>query len=620
MDDRLPRKLAAILYADVAGYSRLTGEDEDSTHHKLGQLLDLVSDAVAAHRGQVMHYAGDAVLAKFDSVVDAVSCAVAFQKELKSRNEQLPDDKKVQFRIGINLGEVIEDRGDIYGDGVNVAARLEALAPPGGISISKSVADQVVGKVDVTFASAGSHGLKNIKRPVEVWTWPPELAKKVRRGPKTWQLATTLAGIAAIFAAVIFFFAFTNNMRDLPTGARIAIIPFQNVGNDPEDAYFSEGLTRDLNAQLSKFSNLFVIAPEAGAGYRGEPNCEIIRDELGADYILTGAVRRSLDKLRVTTTFTDAQTCRQLTPPGPFDRDLSVANVLGIQIEIAGKVAAEVGSSDAPLFKAAIQQTIRNKAPDSLDSYECVLLSYWFYQSFGLEAHRKARDCLIRAVEVEPGYSLGWSRLAFTYLESKKRSHDTPPNWAQLAREATNRALDVDPDNPDAYYALAILSRMVGDDNTVFWNYAKKAIDLNPNDSWILADLGIFLAYSGEWEKGKEWISRARALNPKLHPGFGYAWHLHAFVQGDYEEARNVILGRRMNAMSLTSLTATYALNGEQQKAKETLADLRKRYPDHLKDPLAPFRARRMPRDLIEGVMDGLRKAGLDVPVKPDGN
>ncbi len=335
-----------------------------------------------------------------------------------------------------------------------------------------------------------------------------------------------------------------------------------------------------------------------------------------ADYILNGSVQRSKDKLRVTTAFTDAQTCRELTPPGPFDLDLSIANVLDIQLDIARKVAAQIGSSDAPLFNASIQQAIRDKAPENLEAYECYLLGFWFYQTFTLEAHRKARECLLRTVKAEPGYSLGWSRLAFNYLESKKRSFDTPPDWEQLARDAAYRAIQEDRENPDAYYALAILSRMTGEDKSVFLEHAKTAIDLNPNDSWILADLGIFLAYSDDFEKGKEWISRAKELNPKLHPGYNNAWVLHGIQQGNYDEAQNIILswGKPAGPMAMTSLAASYALDGERQKAEKMAALLSERYPEFLKDPRAPYRARGMPKELIEKIMDGLRIAGLEVP------
>ena len=611
-EQAVTRKLTTILYADVVGYSRLTGLDEESTHHSVMDVLDIAHNSIESKGGTVLRYAGDAILAEFSSVVTCVKTAVDIQSKLAKRNQDIPEDRQVCIRVGINLGDVMEDRGEIYGDGVNIAARLESFAPPGGICVTGQVAEQIAGKTGVDFGNAGRHKFKNIAKPIEVWCWPAENARRMRRRQKSWR--GVAAAVILIAAAVGTWFGLApERTPDLPSGPRIALVPFKSIGGDPNDSYFSEGLTRDINALIAKFSNLFVIAPEAAEPFRDNADCETIHEELGADYFLTGTVQRSADRLRVTTAFTDAESCRQLTPPGPFDVDLSVANILDVQYEIARKVAAQVGSSDAPLFKSAVQQAIRDKAPNSLDAYKCVLLSYWFYQTFGLEAHRKARDCLLRTVEAEPGYSWGWSRLAFNYLESKKRSHETPPDWAERAREAATRAMQEDPDNPDAYYALAILSRMVGEDKDVFRSYAQQAIDLNPNDSWILADLGIFLAYSGEWETGKEWITRARALNPKLHPGFGYAWVLHAIVTGDYEEAINLHSGPH-NPMSMTSLIASYALNGDIEEAKSKLADMRKAFPDHLKDPLAPFRARGMPNDLIEKLTEGLQLAGLDVP------
>jgi class 3 adenylate cyclase/TolB-like protein len=609
----MERRLAAILAADVVGYSRLMEADEEATARTLSTYREVIEGLVASHHGRVFGGAGDSVIAEFGSPVEAVRCAVEIQQELNRRNAALPENKQMRFRLGVNLGDVMVEGDNLLGDGVNIAARLEALAPPGGVCISKQVADQIAGKIGVEFANAGDYALKNITKPVEAWVWPPEHAKKMRRAPKAWRRAVALASLAAVVAVAAYIAVDGDQAPGLPAGPRIALIPFKNVGEDLEDAYFSEGLTRDVNAQLSKFSNLFVIAPEAGAAFRNDPDCEAIREELGADYILTGSVRRYSDQIRVTTAFTDAKTCLQLTPPGPFDRDLSVASVLDIQIEIAGKVAAAVGSGDAPLFNAAVHRTLRDKAPDSLGAYECVLLSYWFYQTFGAEAHRRARTCLERTVKDEPDYSLGWSRLAFIYIESKKRSIDTPPDWTRLAREAANNALNADRDNPDAYYALAILSRMLGEDLAVYKKLAQRAIDLNPNDAWILADLGTFLAYAGEWEKGKEWVTRARALNPRLHRGYDNVWHLHAFARGDYEEARNIRLnmGPVRNYMGMASLTASYAMNGEQQEAEEMLARIREQFPDSLKDPRAPFRARGMPTELIEDLMSGLRKAGL---------
>jgi TolB-like protein len=394
------------------------------------------------------------------------------------------------------------------------------------------------------------------------------------------------------------------------------VIPFQELGGGSDDAYFSDGLTKDINAHLSKFSNLFVIAPSSVSGFRGNADCDAIRNELQADYILEGTVRRSEDQLRVTTTFTEAGTCRQLDAPGPFDRDLSVASVLDVQLEIAEKVVAEVGSADAPLFNARVQGDIRRKAPDSLAAYECVLLSYWFYETFAPDRHRKARACLERAVEIDPDYSLGWSRLAFSYIEAKKYAIDTPADWAELSRAAANRAIELDPDNPDAYYALAILSRITGEDTVVFRNFAERAIELNPNDAFVLADLGTWMGYSGAWEQGKDWVNRAKLLNPKHQSWLDYIWHLHHYLKGEYGQARDVAVKINLpgNYMIQASLTAAYAMNGEQEKAEASLAQVLELRPDYPDDPRAPFRTRGMPKELIEGLMEGLQKAGLDVP------
>ena len=270
------------------------------------------------------------------------------------------------FRIGVNFGDVMLEEGNIFGDGVNVAARLEALSPPGGVCVSKQVMEQVSGKLELSFANAGKHRLKNIAKPIEVWCWPSAHARRMRRSAWRWRQAAALTALVAVTVAVGAYFMIDRaEERSLPSGPRIAVIPFKDLGGSPDDAFFSDGLTRDINAHLSKFSNLFVIAPAAGTPYRDNADCAKIRNDLLADYILTGTVRRSLDQIRVTTAFTDARTCRQLDAPGPFDRDLSLSNVLDIQLEIAKKVAAEIGSADAPLFNVDVQRSIRRAAPHS---------------------------------------------------------------------------------------------------------------------------------------------------------------------------------------------------------------------------------------------------------------
>lgn len=609
------RKLTTILYADVVGYSRLTSEDDVGTHRAVMTVLDFAHDTIEAQGGTVLRYAGDAVLAEFSSVVSCVNAAVIVQTELARRNADVPEDRRVLIRIGINLGEVLQDRGEIYGDGVNVAARLESLAPPGGVCVTGQVAEQIAGKTDFVFGNSGRHKLKNIPNPIEIWCWPAEHARALRRAAGRWRLPTIGAVAAVALAVVMYVLVFDEEKSSLPTGPKIAVIPFEELTTDRGDAYFSDGLTKDINAYLSKFTNLFVLAPSSVSEFGDNADCETIRDELGADYILEGSVRRAGDRIRVTTTLTDAATCRQLDAPGPYDRNLDVADVLDIQLEIATKVAAEVGSADAPLFNASVQSAIRHKAPESLQAYDCVLLSYWFYENFEPDRHRRARSCLEKAVELDTGYSLGWSRLAFSYIESKKYAIDTPPDWAERSRAAADRAIALDPDNPDAYYALAILTQMTSRDLSEFRNFSDRAIDLNPNDAFVLADLGTWMGYAGQWDTAKDWVSRSMRLNPKHQSWLYQTWHLDHFRKGEYAKSRDMALKMNLpgNYMVQASLTAAYAMNGESKKAKKTLEHLLDLRPDYPEDPRAPFRARGLPTELIEGLMDGLRKAGLDV-------
>ncbi|MGI9371123.1 MAG: adenylate/guanylate cyclase domain-containing protein, partial [Hyphomicrobiales bacterium] len=446
----MERRLAAIFVADAVGYSRLMGEDEEATLRALKSHRLHIDETIANYGGRVFGSAGDSVIAEFKSAVEAVRCAVDVQQGVAARNNDVADEQKLRFRIGIHLGDVMADGDNLLGDGVNIAARLEALAPADGISISKIVAQQTLDKIDVEFVNAGSHQLKNIAQDVDVWMWPPELAKMIpNKALKRRRMVGLAMAVAAVALATFFYFT-PNDEAALPSGPRIVVTPFKNIGTEAADTYFSDGLTRDLNSMLANFSNLFVIAPEATTEYRDGVNCKKISEELGADYILSGAVQRSEKKIRVTTNFTDAKTCRQLTSPGPFEADLSVSNVMEIQVEIARKVAAQIGSSDAPIFKSAIVQSLRDKAPGSMAAYECYLLSYWFYETWAVEDFRRARDCLLETVREEPNYSLGWSRLAFSHIESKKRGHDTQPDWDERARQAADTALKVDRDNPDA--------------------------------------------------------------------------------------------------------------------------------------------------------------------------
>lgn len=615
----MDHRLAAVLAADAVGYSRLMEADEGAAYRLLTERRTIIESIVNELGGRVFGTAGDSVIAEFPSSVTAVRCAHRIQSALQDINRDQSADAKMEFRIGIHFGEMIQEDDNLFGESVNLAARLESLAPSGGICLSGAVHEQVKGKVDCIFALGGRQRVKNIAKPIEVWCWPAEKAVQLRRrGTKPWRVPIVALAMILLLGAFLGWFTATSEV-DLPNGPRIAVLPFDTLEQNADNQYFSEGLSREIVTYLSKFSNLFVIDLNSTRQLGTRPQCTQVRRELSTDYILSGSVQRSGDLLAVTTRFTDARTCQELDSPGPFRRDLSIANIFDIQLEIAQKVVAQVGSADAPLFDTQIANRLRRDAPQTLKSYNCVLLSYWFYETFEPDRHRRARDCLKQTLQNDPDYSLGWSRLAFSYIEAKKYAIDTPDDWAELARESANRALKLNPENADAYYALAILSQMQMEDRTIFQQFADRAIKLNPNDAFVLADLGTWMAYSGEWEKGKTWVQRAKTLNPKHQSWWDYIWHLHAYLQGDYKSARDIALKVNLpdNYMVQTSLVAAYAMNEEPEKARQTLEHVLQLRPDSAVTPLTPFLVRNMDPELIAALAVGLRKAGLDFPDEP---
>jgi TolB-like protein/class 3 adenylate cyclase len=349
------RKLAAILYADVAEYSRLTGEDEEGTHRLLSAYLDLITAIIEKQGGRTVHFAGDAVLAEFSSVVDALACAVEAQRELRKRNEALPEERRLQFRIGINLAEVIVDREEIYGDGVNIAARLEGLAQPGGICISGGVYQQVKNQLALAYEFMGPQEVKNIAEPVPVFQvqWDPGVVGKRRdKGvrPLRWRsVAFAAAVVLLVGAGAVAFWNFyprssappaapENAAPKLPGKPSIAVLPFENMSDDPGQEHFSDGLTEDIITDLSQLEDLIVIARASVFTYKGKPvKVQQVARELGVQYVLEGSVRKSGDRVRITAQLVDGMTGHHLWADR-YDRDLK--DVFALQDEIAQKIRA----------------------------------------------------------------------------------------------------------------------------------------------------------------------------------------------------------------------------------------------------------------------------------------
>ena len=428
MNDRLPRKLTAILYADVAGYSRLTGEDEDRTHRTLSEYLDLISSGIQSQGGEVMHYAGDAVLARFGAVVDALSAAVAIQNEINTRNQDVDDDRKLQFRIGVNLGDVIEDRGDIYGDGVNVAARLESLAEPGGICISESVRLALGSKLPLEFDCMGEQEVKNIAEPV--------LAYRAAS-----QDSTTHAAV-----------------RHKPTPAKlsekpsVAVLPFVNMSDDAEQEYFSDGITEDIITGLSRFREICVIARGSSFAFKDKlVDVTEAAKELGVQYVLEGSVRKSANRVRITAQLIDGTTGNHLWAEN-YDRVLE--DVFAVQDDVAQTIISTlVGRLEEESRERASRKSAAN-----LSAYDYFLRGKHCWPDWrgSKEMKLQAREMFEKAMELDPEYAAAYIGLAESYMAEFWSSWTTDRDAAGArAFEHARKAVELDTRDSHSHLILA---------------------------------------------------------------------------------------------------------------------------------------------------------------------
>ena len=619
----MERKLAAIFAVDVVGYTGLIERDEAGTFERLrAHRKELFEPEIEKHHGRVFKLMGDGLLAEFASVVDAVACAVVLQRGMIERNASVPDGQRIDTRIGINLGDVIVDGDDRQGEGVNIAARLQQLADPGGICISGKVYEEVEGKLDLGFDLLGEQPVKNIVKPVRVYRVRVDGVRATRRPPfkRPLGLIAAAAGllVLALGGATAWYWprAQSDSVLALPSGPSIAVLPFVNLGGDPDDAYFGVGLTEDIITALSRFSDLLVFARESTSQFAGESiDPREVGRTLGARYVLAGSVRRSSGHLRVTAKLLDTKDGAQLWSES-YDRDLTAADVFAVQDEITERVVGLVGSPEAPLFKPKIREELRAKRPDSLEAYECVLLSIWIYDDFLPEAHARARDCLERAVELDPDYALAWAHLGQMYFEEYKYGYNLRPEPIERALVATQKALELDSQEQWAHYVLALIGYLRERSFDSFYSAAERAIELNPNNAFVLADLGTWMAYSGEWDRGKALVEKAMRLNPFHQRWLYISFVLDHYRKQEFREALAVALKMNLpnNEGVQASLAAVYGQLGEKETARATLDHILATQPGFADDPGRWFTRRRVPDHVVESLMDGLRKGGLDVP------
>ncbi len=581
--DPIERRLAAILAADVAGYSRLTGLDEEGTHARLqDHLRSLVDPKIAEHRGRVVKNTGDGLLAEFGSVVDAVRCALDVQRGMAQRNKDVPQERRIEFRIGINVGDVMIDRGDVFGDSVNVAARLEGLAEAGGICVSRRVLEDVQRKLEIAFEDAGEQQLKNIEGSVRVY--------RLRLG-----------GAAATRRPAL----------PLPDKPSIAVLPFQNMSGDPEQEYFADGIVEDLIMALSRFRWLFVIARNSSFTYKGRAvDVKRVGRELGVRYVLEGSVRKAGNLIRIAGQLIDASTGAHLWADR-FDGELK--DIFHLQDQVTARVVTVI----APKLVGAEIERAQRKPTDRLDAYDYYLRGEASSRPWTREANSEALRLYCKAIELDPDFASAYGRAAFCYVQRKARGwminrDQEIAEGARLAKLAVRLARD------DAValcwggYALAYLVHDLESGAT----FLNRALTLNPNDDAAWALSGWVKAWLGEPEAAIQQLAHAMRLSPLdpltfvMQAAIGFAH----FLAGRYDEgsswAERALRERPDFLLALVPAAVNNALAGYLSAAQRATTALRRLNPSLRISNIGDLIPLRRPEDLAR-LAEGLRKAGL---------
>ncbi len=547
----MQRRLAAIMAADVVGYSSLMGSDEPGALSALKALRSEIFDpAIARHHGRLVKLMGDGALVEFASVVDAVACGVAIQRAMAEAAPTLASGSRLQLRIGINLGDVMIADGDLYGDGVNVASRIEGLADPGGVAISESVAQQAMGKVDAGFEDLGLKNLKNIAEPVRIFRVMPDRAPASKPRSNKLPLKTGASvlvglGVAGLLTWWISFGpeppdALTIDEAALltePTGPTIAVLPFQNLSNTDARDLLAVGIGEDIIVELGSYQDLNVLSRQSTHSVGpDESDLRSIRQKFGADYVLEGSVRQVADRLRVTARLIDTTSGLQVWSEA-YDESLTTSNILDVQLNITEKVASAVGDAGGAIKRIHAGHA-RAKPPEHLSSYECSLLRVGFLNRRDMQ--ERVRGCILRVVEDEPEYWRGWAQLAEALLTDVKLFTGLYPGTQdekiRRAEEAARNAVSLNPYSARAHFLLALVLQIQRDLDG-FFSSAETALALG-TDRYLQGHIGYEFIWSGRLDLGAALVENAIALDPNAaDPNWYQALAEYHFLNGDYETA-----------------------------------------------------------------------------------
>ena len=626
------RKLTAILSADVKGYTLLMREDEEATVRTITTYREMIGSVVQKHRGDVVDSPGDNILAEFASVVDAVRSAVEIQEELKARNAELPENRRMEFRIGINLGDVIHEKEHIYGDGVNVAARVESLADAGGICVSRSAYDQVKDKLTLGYEYLGGHSVKNIAEPVRVYRvlMDPESAGKVigeKRGEAKRGKKVALAAVAVLLLLAVGLLVWRTSSPPvevasekkmafpLPEKPSLAVLPFDNLSEDSSQDYFSDGITETIITTLSNVSNLFVIARNSTFTYKGKSvKVQQVAEELGVRYVLEGSVQRSEDRVRVTAQLIDAITGHHLWAER-YDR--KSGDIFALQDDITEQVTMALKVKITEGEQARIRRRhIKNK-----EAYEYYLRGLEIYRTFTKEANDQARKLFEKTVELDPNSTLGWCFIGWThYRDGRFGWTDTPEKSLALAEELAHKILAKDDSIAEAYSILSLVY-MARKQHDKAVAYGEKVLSFAPNFASMIANTAVIFLYSGRPDEAIELVKKAMRLSPYYPSWYLPILGLSYRLTGQYEEAISALEGWRdrkaKGMLPHIVLAFTYVEAGREEDAQAAVAEALKQNPKASIKGYAATIPYKDPAE-IERIRDSLRKAGLpETPALP---